>query len=67
MEWSERVWSAWCAKRSLENVPEDMRPNFQVEIHKIVSVPLQWMLQRFVPEVRNEKGEHYPPDTRYGL
>ena len=67
MEWSERVWSAWCTKRSLENVPEDMRPNFQEEIHKIGSVPLQWMLQRFVLEVRNEKGEHYPPDTLYGL
>ena len=67
MAWAERVWSAWCAHRNMDNVPEPMKPFFKMPIAEVGNVELLWMLQRFVLEVRNEKGGNYPADTLYEL
>ena len=51
----------------MDNVPEPMKPFFKTPIAEVGNAELQWMLQRFVLEVRNEKGGNYPLDTLYEL
>ena len=67
MNWAEKVWTTWLSSKSEDDVPEVHRKALSKKIFEVDKVYLQWLLKRFVLEVRNEKGEHYPPDTLYGL
>ena len=67
MNWAEKMWTTWLSSRSEDDVPEVHRKALSKKIFEVDNVYLQWLLKRFVLEVRNERGEHYPPDTLYGL
>ena len=67
MEWASNVFNSWRAQRSNHDVPDPLKSSLTDPLHSIPETHMVWLLQRFVLEVRNSKGEYYPPDTLYQL
>ena len=67
--WALNVWKEWVIARKSICLVEDSEKEYVIS-EKFFDMPVEaisFWLPKFIVEVRNKKGESYPPDTLYGL
>ena len=67
--WALNVWKEWVIARKSMCLVEDSEKEYVIS-EKFFDMPVEaisFWLPKFIVEVRNKKGESYPPDTLYGL
>ena len=57
------TWQAWAIGRNAASLSEWVNP----DLNSVTNTDLAVWTPRFVLEVRNKDGEHYPPNTLYSL
>ena len=67
--WAVNVWEAWVNARTSVNFTEDAETTHSLKrnISQMTVEEIRFWLPRFVVEVRKENGQHYPPNSLYGL
>ena len=61
--WAANTWQAWAIGRNAASSSEWVNP----DLNSVTDTDLAVWTPRFVLEVRNKDGEHYPPNTLYSL
>ena len=61
--WAGNTWQAWAIGRSAASLAEWVNP----DLNSVTATDLAVSTPRFVLEVQNKDGEHYPPNTLYSL